>query len=41
MWMNDLFKMNFLMIKKKDELLNEHWEQNCCEKLNKRKKMKC
>jgi hypothetical protein len=29
----------FLMRNKMDELSNERWQQNCCEKLNKRNKM--
>jgi hypothetical protein len=29
----------FSWMKKMDELSNERWQQNCCEKLNKRNKM--
>jgi hypothetical protein len=39
-YMDEQFsQMNFLMKNKMDELSNEHWQQNCHEKLNKRNKM--
>jgi hypothetical protein len=31
--------MKNMMRNKMDELSNEHWQQNCCENLNKRNKM--
>jgi hypothetical protein len=36
---NNFLGSIFLMRNKMDEVSNEHWQQNCCEKLNKRNKM--